>query len=170
MASADARMVPQRQMLPDIAWSDIGIGGRRYLREQRSGGHDLAGLAVAALYNLEIEPGLLGLLPGRVAPMASMVVMAWPTAAPTGITQARLGIPSTCTVQAPQSATRSRTSSRHAEQVAQHHSRGISGEASTVCDLPLIFSETMVCRHAIRVSPAKKTKTAALKGGSAWLG
>jgi hypothetical protein len=76
--------------------------------------------------------------------MASMVVMAWPMAALTGITQARLGMPSKCTVQAPQSATpqpnlvpfmpiRSRKT----------HSNGISGGASTVCDLPLIRSVTM---------------------------
>jgi len=37
--------------------------------------------------------------------MPSMVVIACPMAAPTGITQARLGMPSRCTVQAPQSAT-----------------------------------------------------------------
>src|SRR5262249_24554736 len=38
---------------------DVGIGGRRVAREQRRRGHDLAGLAVAALHDLAIEPGLL---------------------------------------------------------------------------------------------------------------
>src|SRR3954469_15955326 len=75
--------------------------------------------------------------------MASMVVIAWPTAALTGVTHDRLGMPSRCTVQAPQSATpqpnfvpfmpsRSRRT----------HSSGMSSGASTVCDLPLIFSLT----------------------------
>ena len=70
-----------------------------------------------------------------------MVVIACPTAALTGITQDRRGMPSRCTVQAPQSATpqpnfvpfmpsRSRKT----------HRRGMSGSASTLCDLPLIFS------------------------------
>src|SRR5262245_682072 len=38
---------------------DIGVGGSRDLREQRGGGHDLAGLAVTALHDLQVEPGLL---------------------------------------------------------------------------------------------------------------
>src|SRR5580704_846771 len=35
---------------------DIRIGGRGVLFEQRSGGHDLAGLAVAALRHLQADP------------------------------------------------------------------------------------------------------------------
>src|SRR2546428_2754742 len=76
--------------------------------------------------------------------MASMVVIACPTAALTGVTHDRLGIPSRCTVQAPQSATpqpnfvpfmpsRSRRT----------HRSGMSDGASTLCDLPLILSVTM---------------------------
>jgi hypothetical protein len=76
--------------------------------------------------------------------MPSMVVIACPMAAPTGITQARLGMPSRCTVQAPQSATpqpnfvpvmprRSRKT----------QSRGMSGDASTLCGLPLILRVAM---------------------------
>src|SRR5215813_6943440 len=38
---------------------DVGIAGMRVAREQRRSGHDLAGLAVAALHDLAIEPGLL---------------------------------------------------------------------------------------------------------------
>src|SRR5437879_1010722 len=38
---------------------DIAVGGRGVLRQQRAGGHDLAGLAVAALHDLEVEPRLL---------------------------------------------------------------------------------------------------------------
>src|SRR6266581_3148295 len=76
--------------------------------------------------------------------MASMVVMAWPTAAPTGITQARLGMPSRCTVQAPQSATpQPNLVPFMPSRSRKTHSRGMSGDASTVCDLPLILSVTM---------------------------
>src|SRR6267378_1567432 len=80
-------------------------------------------------------------LPIGVVEMASMVVIEWPMAALTGITHARLGLPSRCTVQAPHKATpqpnfvpfmpsRSRKT----------HKRGMSGSAPTLCDLPLIFS------------------------------
>src|SRR6266852_6787977 len=43
---------------------DVRIGGMRRVGEKRRGGHDLTRLAVAALYHLEIEPGLLHALPG----------------------------------------------------------------------------------------------------------
>lgn len=38
---------------------DVGVGGMRFLREKRDRGHDLAGLAVAALGNVFRNPGLL---------------------------------------------------------------------------------------------------------------
>src|SRR2546428_977974 len=41
---------------------DIVVSGRGVLRQQRGGGHDLAGLAVPALHDLEVEPRLLDLL------------------------------------------------------------------------------------------------------------
>src|SRR5207247_8881066 len=41
---------------------DIAVGGRGVLHQQRGSGHDLAGLAVAALHDLEVEPRLLHLL------------------------------------------------------------------------------------------------------------
>src|SRR5262249_48869714 len=80
-------------------------------------------------------------LPVGVGAIPSIVVIAWPTAAPAGITHDRRGMPSRCTVQAPHKATpqpnfvpfmpiRSRRTQRS----------GISGSASTLCDLPLIFS------------------------------
>src|SRR6266853_2401682 len=43
----------------DIVIGRVGVG-----REQRRGGHDLAGLAIAALRHLQIDPGLLDLLAG----------------------------------------------------------------------------------------------------------
>src|SRR5437667_4191098 len=43
----------------DIAVGRVGVG-----REQRRRGHDLAGLAIAALRHLERDPGLLDLLAG----------------------------------------------------------------------------------------------------------
>src|SRR6476619_2530756 len=38
---------------------DVGIGGLGLALQQGGGGHDLAGLAVAALRNLQLQPGLL---------------------------------------------------------------------------------------------------------------
>src|SRR2546428_5775522 len=43
----------------DVAIGRVGLGG-----EQRRCGHDLAGLAIAALRHLQIDPGLLDLLAG----------------------------------------------------------------------------------------------------------
>src|SRR5712671_4788869 len=40
---------------------DIGIARMWIARQQRRGGHDLARLAVAALHDLAVEPGLLDL-------------------------------------------------------------------------------------------------------------
>ncbi len=38
---------------------DVGVGRFRFFREQRSGAHDLSGLAIAALGDVEVTPGLL---------------------------------------------------------------------------------------------------------------
>src|SRR6266568_5465137 len=83
-------------------------------------------------------------LPTGVAPMASMVVIECPTAAVTGITQDRLGMPSRCTVQAPQSATpQPNLVPFMPSRSRKTHSSGMSDDASTTCDFPLIFSVTM---------------------------
>src|SRR3989442_14825606 len=57
--SAAATDVPRHGGV-DIAVARVGLGG-----EQRRRGHDLAGLAIAALRHLQIDPGLLNLLAGR---------------------------------------------------------------------------------------------------------
>jgi hypothetical protein len=44
---------------------DIGIAGVRIAGQQRGRRHDLAGLAIAALNNFEIEPGQLNLSANR---------------------------------------------------------------------------------------------------------
>src|SRR3989442_14970985 len=57
--SAAAADVPRHGGV-DIAIGRVGVG-----REQRRRGHDLAGLAIAALRHLERDPGLLDLPAGR---------------------------------------------------------------------------------------------------------
>src|SRR2546422_3249377 len=56
---ADARIGATAANVARHRLVDIAVGGRRVLRQQRGGGHDLAGLAVAALHDLEVEPRLL---------------------------------------------------------------------------------------------------------------
>src|SRR5882672_4841296 len=56
--SAAATDVPRHGGV-DIAVGRVGLGG-----EQRRRGHDLAGLAIAALRDLQLDPGLLDLLAG----------------------------------------------------------------------------------------------------------
>jgi len=81
---------------------NVRIVGIRGQGQQRCRGHDLAGLTIAALHDLEVEPRLLHLLTGlSLPPMASMVVTARPFTSPTGRTQERTGLPSRWTVQAP---------------------------------------------------------------------
>src|SRR5216110_3299538 len=54
--STAATDVPRHRGV-DVAIVRVGVG-----REQRRRGHDLAGLAIAALWHLERDPGLLDLL------------------------------------------------------------------------------------------------------------
>src|SRR2546425_6262069 len=56
--STAATDVPRHRGV-DIAICRVGVG-----REQRRRGHDLAGLAIAALRHLQLDPGLLDLLAG----------------------------------------------------------------------------------------------------------
>src|SRR5438105_15816806 len=79
-----------------------------------------------------------------VAPIASMVVIFLPCAAEIGVTHERDGVPSRCTVQAPQSAMPhpnfvpvSPSSSRSTQ------SRGVSADTSRLTILPLMSSCVM---------------------------
>src|SRR2546430_11592835 len=59
---ADARIGATAANVARHRLVDIAGGGRGVLRQQRAGGHDRAGRAVAALHDLEVEPRLLDLL------------------------------------------------------------------------------------------------------------
>ena len=62
-------------MLPDIASSMSESVGCGLLASSADSGHDLARLAVAALNDLAVEPGLLDLGARRCPPIASIVVI-----------------------------------------------------------------------------------------------
>jgi hypothetical protein len=80
-----------------------------------------------------------------VAPTPSIVVIECPVVALTGITQDRLGMPSRCTVHAPQRATPQPNFVPFMPRRSRRtHSNGMSGDASTVWDSPLIFNVTMI--------------------------
>src|SRR6266404_4267802 len=76
--------------------------------------------------------------------MPSMVVMRRPVTDASGVMQLRVGLPSTCTVQAPHSAMPQPNfvpvSSRKSRST---HRSGVSGSASTVIGLPLTFRGVM---------------------------
>src|SRR5260370_16832653 len=97
-------------------------------------------------------------LPIGVAPIASMVVMEWPTAALTGVTQDRRGMPSKCTVHAPHRATPQPNLVPFMPSTSRNtHSSGMSGGTSTLWDFPLILSVTIVlasryCARFVRIA------------------
>src|SRR5438094_2873321 len=84
-------------------------------------------------------------LPAGVSPIASIVVMRLPVAALTGVTHERIGCPSRCTVQAPQSAMPQpnfvpvRPITSRSTQTS-----GMSGGTSTVWSLPLMLRVIML--------------------------
>src|SRR6516164_359105 len=68
-----------------------------------------------------------------------------PAVALIGITQDRRGMPSRCTVHAPQRATpQPNLVPFMPRRSRKTHSNGMSGDASTVWDLPLMFNVTMI--------------------------
>jgi hypothetical protein len=110
----------------------------RVALEQRRSRHDLARLAVAALNDLTVEPGLLDLGPPAVAPIASIVVIADVPTLSIGVMQERVATPSTCTVQAPQSAMPQPNFVPVMPSTSRNtHSSGMSPSTSTVRMAPL---------------------------------
>src|SRR6266705_6708920 len=141
--SAAAADVPRHGGV-DIAVGRVGVG-----REQRRRGHDLAGLAIAALRHLQRDPGLLDLLAGGLVPMASIVVTRLPAAAETGVMHERAGLPSTCTVHAPHSAMPQPNFVPVIPSTSRiTQSNGVSSSTSTLRDLPLIVRDCVMCRSS----------------------
>src|SRR6266404_888654 len=62
---ADARIGSAATDVSRHRGVDVGVARLRHGGEQRRGGHDLPGLAIAALRHVQLDPGLLNLLAGR---------------------------------------------------------------------------------------------------------
>src|SRR6266545_1438250 len=123
---------------------DVLVGRLRFPLQQRRRGHDLPGLAVAALRHVERGPGLLHGM-GAGADRPSMVtIRSVAFTPPTGRTQERTSWPLTGTEQAPHCATPQPylvpvrpTCSRRT------HSSGVSASTCTSWTLPLMLSFAM---------------------------
>src|SRR6267154_318714 len=61
---ADSHISPAATDVPRHGGVDVAVGRVGLGREQRRRGHDLAGLAIAALRDLQVDPGLLDLPAG----------------------------------------------------------------------------------------------------------
>ena len=132
-------------MLPLIAASMSASVGSCCRGEQRGRAHDLAGLAVAALRHVLLDPRLLH----GVEPVAARQALdrrdALAARRRDRVTHERTGAPSRCTVHAPQSAMPqpnfvpvSPRSSRSTQ------SSGVSGSAVTFTARPLTLRGTTV--------------------------
>ena len=136
---------------------DIGVGGVRVLSEQRGGGYNLSGLAVAALWDLFSDPGFLDQMQtvcGKTFDSDNSLAAALERV----VWQERVAAPSMWTVQAPQSPMPQPyfvpvmlSRSRNAQ------SKGISGSASMV-------SCRLLISRANRVIVASRFKVQAPKG------
>ena len=121
----------------DIArhrFADLVVGRFWVFDEECGGLHDLAGLAIAALRDIFLTPGLL-----------NRVIASRPAASETEVMQDRTASLSIITVHEPQSAWPQPNlvpvnpiSSR------RNQSRGRSGSPSQFCSWPLIFSLIMI--------------------------
>ena len=135
--------------------------------EQRRSGHDLPRLAVAALNDLAVEPGLLDLGARRVAPIASIVVISEVPMLSTGVMQDRMATPSTCTVQAPHSAMPQPNFVPVMPSTSRNtHRRGVSPSTSTVRSTPLTFIVVAIATSGLfaRIGHANAaTKTVAAR-------
>ena len=122
----------------------VVTSGWALAREQRRRRHDLPGLAVAALGNVQLDPGLLHRMIALARTRPSMVVIFFPATALTGVVQERTGWPSTCTVQAPHSAMPQPYLVPVSVSFSRiTHSKGMSAGASTWLRLPLTIRVTM---------------------------
>src|SRR5579872_4423125 len=82
----------------------------------------------------------------------SMVVIFLPATAEMGVTQARVGLPSTCTVQAPHSDMPQPNLVPVMPSVSRRtQSNGMAGTASTVCGLPFKVNFTAATDSLLRV-------------------
>ena len=70
---------------------DVSVAGVGILGQQSRGGHDLAGLAVAALHDLKFAPGVLDALAGRGIANCFDGDNFPPASSATGVTQERVG-------------------------------------------------------------------------------
>ena len=74
---------------------DVGVGRIGLLLEQRRHRHDHAGLAIAALRHVVLNPGLLHLVQRAVLRKPLMVVICLPSTVLTGTEHDRVAAPST---------------------------------------------------------------------------
>src|SRR3979490_2588351 len=102
-------------------------------------------------------------LPTGSAPIASMVVIFLPATAETGVMHARVGAPSTCTVQAPQSAMPQPNFVPVIPSTSRKtHNNGVSLSTSTVRSTPLtLMVVAMVASPS--TSPNRAQQVAGLK-------
>ena len=123
---------------------DVGVGRLRLGLEQLRDRHDHAGLAVAALRHVVVEPGLLHLVQTPSGDRPSMVVICAPATALDGhragarrdsvdMHGAGAALGDAATV----------FGAGHAERSRSTHSSGVSGSVSAVCEMPLTVSLIM---------------------------
>src|SRR5215472_4122249 len=108
---------------------NVRVGGVGLLGEKRNRGHDLPGLAIAALRNVFLHPGFLDRM--------EVVFTLFPATLEIGVMQERVASPLMCTVQAPQRAMPQPNFVPVMFNVSRStQSNGMSGLTSTDCDLP----------------------------------
>ena len=152
---------------------DVAVRRLRHLGEEGDRRHDLARLAVAALGNLERDPGRLAPHRSTLPCAPSMVVTSEPSSVPIGVTQARRGWLSTWTVQAPHCATPQPNlvpvRPSHVAQEPQERHRRVAVELHR---LPVHFSEIIGCLTLLQAGThevASREGSLARDGTLSWL-
>ena len=134
--------------IPGHRGVDLRVGRLRCLREQRRGRHDLSGLAVAALRDVDLLPRALHGMRAVSRESLDRGDTRAPPTAETGVTHERTALPFRCTVHAPHCATPhpyfvpTRSSSSRST-----HKRGVSGGTSTDVCFPLIFNSIGIASY-----------------------